>query len=529
MTNLLSYSNITKHETEGLLSPLHALVVLSLAAAAVIWGATFIFGGQGLQLQRYSALLGLFGISSAVFVASRIRRGRLQLFEIPVFLTVMFFLQFGLFPVRNFLDPEQIDINLSANGEELVRALSYVTLGMMAFWVGCELARPRERNRLTPDRVTENFAGEARKASVLIMLVALYAASFATKLLLLQTQLFSYVGSMEKYYEHLASMQVLNAISQLGTLALIIVTIERYRARHDPLWRMIFVVVLSSELLWGLISGSKGMFLQNFIVLALVSSFVQRRLNLRWLVLPFFVLVLFYPVSNAYRSIVRGRGAVEVTSFEGAAEAGRLALRELASPGANPGYNWRDGLNSTLQRMDLLTCVAQALVLGPQESSMVKGDAQWWMLPIYPFIPRFLWRSKPTLDEGGRFTLALREEFGDPAKAGSSTAITYPGDLYLRFGLPGILVGMFVLGVVAQWFTNRMNGTAEPRDLFVYAAVFLIGFPIEVDVFSVWASLIKLLVILFVLRRLIYGPRRRISAISHSMRREWLGGRRGED
>jgi hypothetical protein len=499
-------SIVGRQEPESALRPLHLLVLLGLAAAAVIWGATFVFGGQGVQLQRYLALLGLFGISSAVFVASRIRRGRLQLFELPVYLTAIFLLEFGLTPLRNLIDPAQLNENLSADGRELVQALAYVILGTVTFWIGCELARPRERNRPAPDRVTENLAGEPRKASVLIMLVGLYAASFATRLLLLENQLFSFVGSMEKSHEHLASMQVLNAISQLGTLALIIAAIERYRARHDPLWRMLFVVVLSSELLWGLISGSKGAFLQNLIVLALVSSFVQRRLNLRWLVIAFFALIIFYPFSNAYRSIVRGRDAVEVTSFAVAARAGQMALGELASPGASPGYSWRDGLNSTLGRIDLLTCVAEVLTLGPR-AGIVKGNVHWWLLPIYPFVPRFLWPSKPILEEPGWFTVALQGGSGDAATIGTSIAVTYPGDLCLRFGLPGILVGMLVLGVAAQWFTNRVNGPVEPRDLFVYAAVFLIGFPIEADVFSVWASLIKLLVILYVLRRLIYGPK----------------------
>jgi hypothetical protein len=494
---------VGRQEPVSAMRPLHLLVLLSLAAGAVIWGATFIFGSQGLQLQRYLALLGLYGISSAVFVASRIRRGKLQLFELPVFMTAILFFEFGLTPLRNFIDPAQLNENLAADGRDLVQALAYVILGTVMFWIGCELARPRERHRLTPDRVTENL-GEPRKASVLIMLVALYAASFGTRLLLLENQLFSFVGSMEKYYEHLASMQVLNAISQLGTLAVIVVAIERYRARRDPLWRMIFVVVLSSELLWGLISGSKGSFLQNLIVLALVSSFVQRRLNLRWLVIAFFALVLFYPFSNAYRSIVHGRDAQEITSFAGAARAGQMAFSEVGQGESSAGAFWREGLNSTLGRVDLLTSVAEVLDLGPR-ASMVKGNVHWWMLPIYPFVPRFLWPSKPILEEGGWFTVALRGGSGDAASAGSSTAVTYPGDLYLQFGLLGILVGMLVLGVVTQWFTNRVNGTVEPRDLFVYTAVFLIGFPIEADVFSMWTGLIKLTAILYVLRWLIYG------------------------
>jgi hypothetical protein len=249
----------------------------------------------------------------------------------------------------------------------------------------------------------------------------------------------------------------------------------------------------------------KGLLLQNFIIVGVVSSFVQRKLNLRWLVMPFFALVLIYPASNAYRDIVRNSPHQEVTSLGGAAEAARLAFVKARSTGPYGGYSWREGLNSTLQRMDLLTSVAQVLVLGPQERSMVKGDAQWRTLPIYPFIPRFLWRSKPILDEGARFTLALRGDFGDPANAGSSTAITYPGDLYLRFGLPGILFGMFALGVVAQWLTNPVAGSVEPQTLFLYAGIYVSGFLIEGDAFGLWATFIKLLGTLWILRWLLYG------------------------
>jgi hypothetical protein len=486
------------------LSPLHLLVLLSLALGALVCGTTFILGGEGLQLQRYLGLLGFYAVTSAVFVVARIRRGRLQLFEIPVFMTAMYFFQFGLVPLRNFIDPKQVDVNLSANGDELVQALAYVILGMMAFWMGCEQTVRTGGARIFPGPGAQSVVPKSRKAGVLLGFGALYAVGFLTKVYLLENHLYAYVGSSDLYYANLASMQVLNYVSQFGTLALIIATIERYRRRHDPLWRTLFIAVLISEVFWGLISGMKGQVLQNFIVVALVSSFVLRRLNLRWLLALFFALVLFYPFSNAYRSLVRG-GGVEVTSFGGAAEAGQLAYSRMGDTGSTAGDIWREGMDNTLQRLDLLTNVAQVLSLGSR-ADMVKGDIHWWMLPFYPFVPRFLWPSKPILDETAWFTVALTGGHGDAATIGSSTAVTYPGDLYLQFGLLGIPVGMFVLGLFLQWITNLVSGPVEPRDLFVYVSVFLYVFWLETDVFSVWTSLIKLLATLYVLRLLIYGP-----------------------
>jgi hypothetical protein len=72
---------------------------------------------------------------------------------------------------------------------------------------------------------------------------------------------------------------------------------------------------------------------------------------------------------------------------------------------------------------------------------------------------------------------------------------------------------MFVLGVIAQWFTNRVSGPVEPRELFLYTAVFLFGFPFEVDAFALWVTLIKFLAILCAVRWLVYGPRRDVPRV----------------
>ncbi|MGO8731227.1 MAG: hypothetical protein ACLQVM_00360, partial [Terriglobia bacterium] len=367
--------------------------------------------------------------------------------------------------------------------------------------------RREDSGRISPSPPPRSMAVEPPKAGVLLAFGGLYTVGFITKLYLLRNHLYAYVGSSDTYYANLASMQVLNYVSQFGTLALIVATIERYYRRHDRLWRILFTAVLISEVFWGLISGMKGLVLQNFLVVALVSSFVMRKLNLRWFVILFFGLVLIYPFVDAYRSVLGG--GVKVTSFAAAAEAGQVALSKTGEYESTAGDLGRDGLDRALTRLDLLTSVAQVLTLGAR-ASMVKGNVQWWMLPFYPFVPRFLWPSKPLLQEGAWFTVALSVGSGDAATIGSSTAITYPGDLYLQFGWLGIPVGMFILGVVTQWFTSRVSRSVEPRDLFLYTAVFLFGFPFEIDAFSLWTTLIKVLAILYVVRWIVYGARKRV-------------------
>lgn len=88
-------------------------------------------------------------------------------------------------------------------------------------------------------------------------------------------------------------------------------------------------------------------------------------------------------------------------------------------------------------------------------------------------------------------------------------AITYPGDLYATYGLPGIVLGMFLLGIVTQCLTNAITGIVDKRHLFVYAAMFMPVIHLETDTFSYLTSLIKSFVILSVIALVIFGPHRR--------------------
>ena len=68
MGNSLSDSTVLRHETEKAVTPVHVLVLLSLAFGASVWGASFIFGPgpEGLQLQTYLAVLSFYGAAGTL-------------------------------------------------------------------------------------------------------------------------------------------------------------------------------------------------------------------------------------------------------------------------------------------------------------------------------------------------------------------------------------------------------------------------------------------------------------------------------
>lgn len=490
---------LRKREAAGSpVHPAHLIVLIALAAAAALWGWFLISGIQASIEAEFLLWLGFFGLASAVFIFTRVKGNHLRLFDLPIFLTAYIFLRFGLLPVGSFVSPKLMNQFLNGNQAPLLQALQYVVLGMVGFWIGCYVVRSkpnRSSNRMLEVR--------SKKNSILVAAVGLYIVAFATKVYLLAHHLFSYTASGRVYQHRLAAMQVLNSLVLAGTYALIILCIEKYWYPEDRLRNALFWGVFGSECFWGLISGMKGLLLQNFLFVAIIVSLIQRRVRAGWIVTALLGAVLIYPFSNRYRQLVRQPGA-SITSFSGAMTAVGQAAAGKSAPGLNGPA--QSGWTSTLNRLNLLTSFGLIFTLG-QRASMLKGEARWWMIPYYPFIPRFIWHSKPILNIGGKFSVAL----GAPPT--TSTAITYPGDLYMDFGLAGLLGGMFLLGVVAQWLTNRVSGALDKRSLFIYVAIFLMFTDMENDYFSFWTGLIKNLVILSAVALVVYGPRRKLRKV----------------
>jgi len=297
--------------------------------------------------------------------------------------------------------------------------------------------------------------------------------------------------------ENVAEIQFFSVADAVGIWCFIVVTIERFAHPSKRFLRGVFGAAFVIECFFGLVTGMKSAFLMPFFLAAMIYALIKKRINKTRFIAPFVLLVAIYPLSNTYRTLGwGGRGFSTVQKWGAAVEYSREKTL-----GASEWFT--NGWNSSVERLSLLPNMALAMNLG-YRAEQLGGDEHWWMLPFYPFVPRFIWTSKPILNKGQRFSIATG------STASTSQAITIPGDLYLEFGFLGLAIGMFLSGMLGQWLTNMIGGPLRKESLVVYTGVFWSVVFLESGVFDSVTGLMKALVLLWVFVKVIYIPRHRI-------------------
>ena len=148
-----------------------------------------------------------------------------------------------------------------------------------------------------------------------------------------------------------------------------------------------------------------------------------------------------------------------------------------------------EGVLSRATGIDVLS-----LVMKYDVSEELGNPEAYASIPIYAFIPRAIWRDKPVLDQGTRFGRLLLIPSFEGRLSIASFGMFHIGDLYVTFGVTGLMIGMCVLGFLYRMIYKFFDPVRTP-DLgvkFLYIMLLwsiVSGF--ESDVPSVWSNLLK--------------------------------------
>jgi hypothetical protein len=150
-----------------------------------------------------------------------------------------------------------------------------------------------------------------------------------------------------------------------------------------------------------------------------------------------------------------------------------------------------------LKRVTIVTSVA-AIISDTGRWVDYRYGETLLLAPIGLFVPRFLWLDKPNIGIGDEFGSTFRLKGSMDHETDISPSMV--GEFYWNFSIPGVVVGMWLLGLGYRWAYQRYGAGSgfDPVRKAIYATLLPTALLLEGSVAIILVGLIKILIILVV-------------------------------
>lgn len=412
--------------------------------------------------------------------------------------TVLYFFYFywrGLY--LNYEEYFHINWVVLDNIGLLNKAMYYATAGVLFFFIGYYLPFYRILvNRLKSIKCEWNSRIIAKKAKTLFFIGLPFTitwiwdfrpfnfgAEFTPTLFMMLSQL-SYMGIFV-YGAHYFS-----------------------RENHKQVSKRWFIFMIMTLFFISILTGHREIVMIVLFLVIVVRQYTKKSVSIRtlfkYILLCLVLIILLNPLIMAYREVA--------WQYKNKVDAFSAGVQEFPS-----SLNWvidtwtedREEVSTTYaylnSSLNMLTfrfhgtdSLIASLAVVPEKMDFEKGRTIFF-LPISAFVPRLIWPGKP---ETG-----LGEYFRDKIWSGTGgrIAIMQISELYINFGLIGIIIGMLVLGVFHRTIYEYFRKNFNYNTLLLYAFTYPSFLAIERDLSLVYASLIKVYIVLFFVIRYLNG------------------------
>ena len=226
----------------------------------------------------------------------------------------------------------------------------------------------------------------------------------------------------------------------------------------DVFYIPVLALLVSTSLLKALYSGSRGSVLSIFTIIALAYILAGRRFKLKQMTFASGLLAVGLICGMIYGSTFRQIKGTE--SDQSADLYSENILRTFDQVGRSDLSESLDfGFSNFAERIDLVSTVAVVVSsyeqLKPYEEAYGLDNNIWIDTTTF-FIPRVFWTDKPSASDPRKYS-DLYFNYGD-----SSYAITPIGDLLRNYGIIGVPIGMFILGIIIRLIYRALVEGQKP-------------------------------------------------------------------
>lgn len=414
-----------------------------------------------------------------------LRRG--DLFQPIVLIGLFFFLDFGmrtlLVDAGSELAEPFIFVNIDDSRGPAV-ALAALALGLI--YVGYYAPWWRRAGRRLPQL---SVALPARAPWVVLGLIYVVGVIARGVLLLDRGATFASLDLQERLTDDFNLLLQLGGFSQFAVLLAGVYAFSRDRVRLGAI-AAVLMVIAPIEAVFTVAFGAKHVFVFLLVGLAGLYNYRVRRLGgFKFLLLVPAAVIVMFGVVTIYRDRIH-QGVLDRPT-----DAASMATAPLALAGelveAGPGEFFHAALRTLVNRHTSGETVASILAYGDTVDLEVTG-VDLALIPAFAFVPRAIWPDKPA-----PFSPHVSSAFRGVEGNRTSFGITHTGDLYLRHGLAGVVIGSLALGLLYRllygWLVDRPGVTSIAAVL--YMALFWRIIFVNAEIIPVYVQAIRSLVV----------------------------------
>jgi hypothetical protein len=282
------------------------------------------------------------------------------------------------------------------------------------------------------------------------------------------------------------SSYVIYVVGSFPLVATALVGAYYYLNAREPntkRYRNAFLGMAAIELLWAIPTGSRGQMVGVLMMLVVVGYYGTARIPVRAVVtVAILVVFVIFPFVLYYRNDSTDYRLAPGAAFSSAAP------KTFDRP---PNDVAAEGLVATFSRFSDVASLAEIVSREPSYSSRKPGETLVWT--VEGLLPRAILPSKA---DPGLFGNEFGRTYGlnTPNNYITSIAVTQPGELYMNYGVLGVLL-MLAVGAAYRSIADYLGARGDdPGILAIYAAL---SWPIlssqEVILASGLAGVLKML------------------------------------
>lgn len=280
-----------------------------------------------------------------------------------------------------------------------------------------------------------------------------------------------------------------------------VLLVYAYLRERSKFLLYVFFGVCALKVPLAFVLDSKEIALQNLIIFLVAKWFYDAKVPLRWIALFFLGVSLLFPIFYAYRSTAFAPGINREKSMSNFSSNLDKAL--LKSDKNTKLGKLQDGILSFSWRINLKPTLATVVNNTGKGIPFQKGHTL--SLLLYALIPRFILPEKEDSSIGQIFNRAFKIS----ANPNTYISTSFLAELYWNFGWPGIVLGMFFIGMSFGLIGAKANISTKKsatRLLILISTIYLLCFRFESGIALQYTQWIRSALIIFILSRLFNRP-----------------------